>query len=207
MDDGPKPAIVLNVHYTYPFVLLGICLHCWICNLMLLTTISPARKKAFTPEFMQQFVDEHKKSYPEDNHPLDMSGNPDQGTGWYSKKMDLIQWHDLNRSMRTHQVWLENLPFIILLPPIAGVLFPVPTLVCVYLTLILRIMFNIGYIVPSMNACRSVAHGIFQTCVMILVVTSFMTAARTMKFGDDKFRGEEEFIWNKLEELKKKYDD
>jgi hypothetical protein len=73
------------VHETYPFVLLGICLHCFIANLLIFTTTNPARKKAFTADFMQQFVDEHKKAYPEDDKALDMGGVPDMGSGWYCK--------------------------------------------------------------------------------------------------------------------------
>jgi hypothetical protein len=120
--------------------------------------------------------------------------------------MNLVQWHDLNRAVRAHAVWLENLPFIILLPPIAGVLFPYPTLVCVYLGLICRIMFVIGYVSPKMNWCRSLGHGVFQTCVMVLIVTAIMTAIKTMEVGNDKYEIEEKLIWEKLEALKTKYD-
>ena len=83
-SDGPTPSIVLNVPEVYLFILFGVLLHCFVCNVLLMTLINPTRKKAFTGEFMQQFVDEHKKHYPEDANGLDMSGNPDQGCGWYS---------------------------------------------------------------------------------------------------------------------------
>ena len=205
-DKGPMAALVLNVHTTYPFVLLGIALHCLICNSLLLTVIRSARKKYFTAELMQKFVDEHKKAYPEDGMGIDMSGNPDQGMGWYSKEMTMEQWHGFNRSNRAHQVWLENLPFVILLPPISGVLFPYPTLVCVYVMLVCRIMFVIGYVNPKVGWMRAAGHGVFQVCVTVLVVCSIMCAARVMQFGDEKFEKEEKKIWDHLEELRKKYD-
>lgn len=88
-NDGPVPALILNVPPVYPFILFAICIHCFWVNMLVICVVAPARRKAFTSEHMQKYVDEHKKIYPEDADGLDMLGNPDQGCGWYSKDLSV----------------------------------------------------------------------------------------------------------------------
>ena len=75
--DGPVSALILSVPPAYPFILFAIAIHCWFVNLLIFCVIAPARRKAFTAEHMEKFVDDHKKAYPEDADGLDMGGNPD----------------------------------------------------------------------------------------------------------------------------------
>ena len=46
---------------------------------------------------MRQFFSEHEEAFPGNDPPLDIGGgNPDQGSGWYSQKMDMKRWFKFN---------------------------------------------------------------------------------------------------------------
>ena len=133
-----------------------------------------------------------------------MRGNPDQGSGWYCSRMDMKTWYEFNTSVRSHQNWLESLPFIIFLPPIAGILFPLPALICVIVMLVTRILFTIAYI-HSITALRAVSFAIFNMAIMVLVACSIMTAAKIIQVGDYKYRANERRYIDELAALREKY--
>ena len=62
----------------------------------------PARKKAFTKEFLnKKFDKKHRESYPDQ----DISGQlgfPDVGSGRYSKELSYKGWYDFNNGQRAH---------------------------------------------------------------------------------------------------------
>ena len=83
-----------------------------------------------------------------------ITGNPDQGSGWYAKKLDPDAWLELNQALRSHMNWVENLPYVILLPPIAGLFFPIPALVGVSVFFVARILYGAGYNNNSLRMLR-----------------------------------------------------
>ena len=95
---------------------------------------------------------------------------------------------------------------MILLPPISGLLFPIPTLVCVYLGFLCRILFVVGYNNWKLTALRGVGHGVFQICVTVLIVTAAMTGIKVMQVGNDKYVIEHELLVDKIMKLKEKYE-
>jgi hypothetical protein len=92
-----------------------------------------------------------------------------------------------------------------LLPPIAGILFPIPALVGVVLMLITRVMFSIGYINWKMRACRVVGHIIFTLCIFMLITCAIMTAAKIIEVGDAKYNNFEKKYVDGIDALKVKY--
>ena len=58
----------------------------------------PARKFAFSAEFMSQFDELHKKEIGDDAAPE--MGYPDTGSGWYSKKLSYLAWYKMNNGQR-----------------------------------------------------------------------------------------------------------
>ena len=149
---------------------------------------------------MQQFVEEHKKVYPGDDHPLDMSGLPDQGYGWYSKKWDPDTWLEYNQVNRAHMNYLENLPYMIFLPPIAGVFFPVPALTGVYCLWFGRMMYTAGY-VGGVQGARGSGF-LIQFCnILMLLICSIWTAVKVMEYGADLYEMEEKALLDPIKNL------
>ena len=97
-----QPAFILAVPQLYPIILCMVAMHCFVTYLLMFCIVVPARKKAFSPEFMSTFVEEHEKHFQDQKEGLDMGGNPDQGSGWYGKRLDLKSWFELNNSVRAH---------------------------------------------------------------------------------------------------------
>ena len=67
-----------------PYVLIVMSQICAICLLMARLVIIPARKRAFTPEVMAKFKDQHFRDFNEDVPPI---GFPDMGSGLYSQEV------------------------------------------------------------------------------------------------------------------------
>ena len=66
-------------------------------------------------------------------------GLPDTGTGWYARKLPLKEWFELNTKMRIAGNLVEWMPFYVVLPPIAGIFFPVPTIVSLGVIFVARV--------------------------------------------------------------------
>ena len=74
--------IVLVASQYFPYIAMGLAANFLLIMMMVPTVILPARRTAFTAEFMKQFEDEHDKLYP--GLKPDPIGQPDQGSGWYA---------------------------------------------------------------------------------------------------------------------------
>ena len=93
---------------TYPYVLAGLSAH-FLFNMMLMPIIGrAARVSVFTKDFMSQFEQEHADAIGRGKP--DATGNPDQGTGWYSKKLKLGPWLKLNAAQRILANYMEMYP-------------------------------------------------------------------------------------------------
>ena len=110
----------------------------------------PARLKYFTPEFMEQFNEEHKQHFPESG--ASRGGWPDSGDGRYSKKLDYKDWVDFNNKMRVHQNFVEALPLIITTLLLASLAFPLVTCVIDYINMVARLVFTVMYVKFGANS-------------------------------------------------------
>ena len=68
----------------YPYALMGLAANFFFCQILGPIVGLPARRGAFTSEFLKSFNEVHKATYGE-NRSVDGLGQPDQGSGWYSK--------------------------------------------------------------------------------------------------------------------------
>ena len=97
---------------------------------------------------------------------------------------------------------MEMLPFYILLPPIAGVYFPVPALVGVYVGWIGRMMYSMGYNPkPELRMCRSFGFLVSFCNILMLLICSFWTAFKVMNKGSAMYEVEEKEILKPIEDL------
>ena len=58
-------------------------------------TSGAKRFKIFTPEFMEQFNQEHQEAFGTD---APVGGHPDDGNGYYAAKLSYAQWYDFNNA-------------------------------------------------------------------------------------------------------------
>ena len=67
------------------------------------------RGKTFGEQWMEEnFREEHERAFPEKDQagksltPLNSTGHPDQGTGWYSQRLPLSKWNYYLEGVRVH---------------------------------------------------------------------------------------------------------
>ena len=132
--------------------------------------MQPARERFFNEEYLSQFDDQHRTVYAEGE--VDPHGQPDQGTGWYSKKFKLFEFVAFNHPVNAQYEALEVLPIIILCGPISCIYYPTPALVFIWVYALSRI---IETIVPNKWAKRFMG-----LCRFGLVVTAIMTPIALM---------------------------
>ena len=121
----------------YPWVLVAVVANCFLANFIIMA-MAGSRYKAFTEEFMAQFEEEHKQAFPETELQV-KGGLPDTGTGWYARKLPLKEWFELNTKTRVAANLVEWMPFYVVLPPIAGIFFPLPAIICCGVIFVARI--------------------------------------------------------------------
>ena len=85
----------------YPDILLCLIVLCLECIIINYFIIVPARMKAFGPEFMEQFKNQHEKALGQ-GAALLHGGLPDSGNGLYADKLEYKQWFELNNAIRVH---------------------------------------------------------------------------------------------------------
>ena len=106
--------------------------------------VGPVRHKVFTKEFMEQFKDEHIEVFPgQKAAPND--GLPDNGCGYYSRKLPYRDWLRLNNAVRAHFNTLEMLPMSIGCVAVTGLKYPWIGFGEGVAILIGRIVYLIGY--------------------------------------------------------------
>ena len=100
------------------------------------------RGKVFSKEFMAQFDEEHKKAFGK-NAPA--HGYPDDGNGYYSRKLDYLQWYTFNNWQRTQMNFLETFAPLFALTFITGVNEPLWAAVSIFAVAFGRMIYGIGY--------------------------------------------------------------
>ena len=142
--------LVLEVPEEYPWVVLGCLMICLLCTFSFIPG-TRLRGKFFTEEFMTRFRNEHRAAFGPASSPS-KNGYPDAGNGWYSKKLPYAQWYQLNNAMRTHQNFVESLPFILGFLLVGGLIHPSFARIVTGLHLVGRILFAVGYACKGPNA-------------------------------------------------------
>ena len=124
---------------------------------------------------MEQFRAEHEKNYPEIE--IDGLGNPDSGTGWYSRGLTLKQWDHMNSEQRVFLNMLEGTPFFFILAPIAGLYFPVPVIVFQSIIIVARVAYRFMY------KTRGAPVSLIFCSNLALVIMSLWSAAQIVQVG------------------------
>lgn len=103
--------------------------------------------------------------------------------------------------------YVENLPYVIFLPPIAGIFFPIPALTGVYCIWLSRIMYAIGYRSPKAGMLRAGGFLMGFCNTLMLLICAFWTAIKVMEVGADLAELEVETMLDPLDDLIKGKDD
>ena len=80
---------------------------------------------------MEKFENEHNQCRPSETL-KGSGGNPDQGSGYYSRHLSLDQWNKFNVYQRIFGNSREQLPILMILVPIAGIWLPIPTMIGIW---------------------------------------------------------------------------
>ena len=128
----------------YPWVLLVAVIIVTFCLLIGLILVLNKRKQVFSKEFMEtNFNEIHENAF---KNSLPGLGFPDNGNGFYSKKLSYKAWFEFNNIQRCHGNFLEQLPITLTLLLVAGIFFPevVTGIGCFYI--LGRILYTVFYI-------------------------------------------------------------
>ena len=117
---------------------------CTIFVYFFVTMQSPkARSKVFNKEFMAQFNEEHQKAFGTD---APVMGFPDDGNGYYAQKLSYGDWYYFNNVQRAQYNFLETISVVIVMSFITYLSNPIWGLVNIWLVVVGRIFYSIGYI-------------------------------------------------------------
>ena len=156
----------------FPYTLMGLAANFLLCQLLMPIIGLKARKMAFTPEFMSQFEQEHKDAM--GGGKPDGIAQPDQGTGWYSRKLPLAQWVRLMSAQRIIFNYIESFPTMIMFTVISSLYFPIPALVGIWGTLLGRLIFVVGY--KKSPPLRKPGMMLIMFCQAMMAILSMTTA-------------------------------
>ena len=120
------------------------------CYLTAMFGVAGYRGKVFNSTFMQQFKEEHQKDMP-DSEPA-TGGWPDDGNGRYASKLSYVDWMNFNKRQRTHQNFVENLPVILTVLIIGGLLLPKTTMYIGFINVGARLLYTLLYIISGADA-------------------------------------------------------
>ena len=182
--------LVLVMPKEYPYVLVGICFYFILLNSLPFIYVKPMRKKFFTKEFLKKFKKEHDKAFPKEDFvdfstpnvffyalshrvkEIDEGGLPDQGQGWYSKKLEMIEWIELNIAQRIHINTWEQTPFVVIGAGISGLHYPRIACALIFFHMLARIVYARGY---TEHPDGRIKGAIFTFLIVnIFVVLSFL---------------------------------
>merc|ERR1711907_827991 len=124
---------------------------------------------------MSQFAEEHKKVFP-DQEPL-KGGYPDNGNGWYGRKLPYADWLTMANAQRAHYNFLESLTTVVVLLIFSGLFFPVFSASCGLAIFIGRLAYTIGYIGKGPQG-RLIGVLIVDLASVALIVTGFWSAIK-----------------------------
>ena len=127
-----------------------------------------ARTKVFTADFMKQFDKEHQAAF--GKNAADM-GYPDTGCGRYSKKLAYQDWYAMNNGQRAQMNSLEQLTLVVLLPLVAGIVYPLPAMVLQCSYIVGRFLFGFAYTSKGPNARLYGIAFMYLSVLAMLVMT------------------------------------
>ena len=164
--------LLIVIPQQYPYTLMGLAAHFTLMNFIPLFVI-PVKKRVYSPEHMKQYEIEHQQEFgPESS--VAQFGLPDQGTGWYSKDLPYKDWIDIQAGMRVPMNYIEQIPLLVFLASISGLYYPFATMILVWVALIGRILYTIGYMKES--KFRIPGFLIALICVLGLMGMSIITS-------------------------------
>ena len=91
---------------------------------------------------MAQFNEEHQKAFGTD---APVGGHPDDGNGYYSKKLSYAEWYEFNNYQRAHMNFLETMIPVAVMVGITAINQPLWACISVWLLVVGRLFYAIGY--------------------------------------------------------------
>ena len=76
---------------------------------------------------------------------IDVGGQPDQGQGWYSKKLSMIDWIEFNIAQRIHINSWEQTPFVVIGAGVSGLHYPRIACGLIFFSIVSRVVYARGY--------------------------------------------------------------
>lgn len=165
-----------NMSAPFLLVLTGATLVVVEYVLVTMLITGKARGGIYTAEYMQQFAEEHKATFP--NKPaVPKGGYPDTGNGYLSKHLSYAAWFKMNNSQRAQINFLEQMPYFLVTSVIGGISYPWPAFTVQILFIIGRALFSIGYTKCGPTA-RIPGALIMDLCILATLVLSVMTVVK-----------------------------
>ena len=100
------------------------------------------RRKTFSAEFMSQFDDHHLNHF---GSKAPIGGYPDDGNGYYSRKLSYKDWYVFNNWQRAHLNFLETYSVVVCMTFITAFNAPLWAAVVGYALVLGRIFYGLGY--------------------------------------------------------------
>ncbi|CDW82791.1 mapeg family protein [Stylonychia lemnae] len=156
------------------------------CTIVPIVIVSKARRKYFTQNFMDQFLQAPTTDGEDINEPIlpAKGGYPDMGSGRYTEKLEYSQWYEYNNAQRVHLNFVEQLPLIQALIFITALKTPLAALILSITYFVLRLVYAVGYAAKGPNF-RGFGAVPILLCLVILFGFSFYTCGDYMKHYND----------------------
>ena len=166
--------IYLVIPDEYPYILMGVVVNYFFCQMTPFFTALKVRGGVFTEQHLDGFKEAHKEAYPD--REVDPLGLPDQGTGWYSAQLNYKDWISLQSAYRIPQNYLEQLPVITILSMVSGFYFPLIAAIAIWVYALGRIIYSAGYLKgPQFRIPGGIC---MMICNMTLIITSVISAVK-----------------------------
>lgn len=162
--------LLLVVPTQYPLIMMGLAANYFLLTLIPLL-VAPVKKRVFTEEHLTKYEEGHKAVFGAESK-IDKLALPDQGTGWYSKDLPYKDWIDIQQAMRVPMNFIEHLPVLVFFSMVAGLYFPLVTLIVVWVYFLARVIFTIGYMKQARLRLPGSLLSIFSAktlCVLALI--------------------------------------
>ncbi|EGR31484.1 mapeg family protein, putative [Ichthyophthirius multifiliis] len=137
------------------------------------------RSSTFNKDFMNlNFGQLHQDTY---NLSIRDMGFPDQGSGFYSQRLDYSSWLIFNKAQRVHQNFVETLTISLLAILIGGLSFPI-SVASVSLAEFIGRIFTLSYISSkgASHPLRIIGLILIYGAIITNNVFAFITASRIL---------------------------
>ena len=161
--------LVLNIPDIYPSIVLAsviICIECYLTGFV----TGFARHKHFTPKFMKENFGKELING-KISHPA-VLGNPDNGSGRHSEKLDYAAWFHFNCCVRVHQNFVETLPMILTAIMVGGLIVPDIAFYVAWVNVVFRIVYLVGYVLKGPNFRM---FGVLTATLSVWVMLGYIT--------------------------------